>query len=117
MEEVIIEFETAKLAKEKGFNRFSKIIYNQDKTLSYIEEEEEYNEETSILAPTQVLLQSWLRVEHNIEVNILSDQMGYMLIVVKRNVRLEVLEIERNIFERYEDALEEGLLIGLKNIE
>lgn len=116
MEEVIIEFETAKLAKEKGFNRFSKIIYNQDKTLSYIEEEK-YNGKTSILAPTQVLLQSWLRVEHNIEVNILSDQMGYMLIVVKRNVRLEVLEIERNIFERYEDALEEGLLIGLKNIE
>lgn len=138
MEEILIEFETAKLAREKGFN--IRVPYGYTFKSDFCAEKillqcfnfhnfgdcESFDWNNKIFehypngvcsAPTQALLQTWLRVKHKIEVNVLSDQIGYMLVVVKRNDRLEVLEIERNIFERYEEALEEGLLIGLKDIE
>jgi len=66
-----IEFSTAKLAKEKGFNKILQsglgfAMYNSigDKITSsaYFEKEKKY----CFLRPTQTSLQNWLREEHGL---------------------------------------------------
>ena len=103
MEEQLISFETAKLAKEKGFNIFTEYWYNKDREKCFIEHsdyclsdyfdfKELYNgriiaKEGIIFDPTQSLLQKWLREKHNIhvEINFMSRTLpfhdGYFIIL------------------------------------
>lgn len=156
MEEQLITFETAKLAKKKGFNPFKldekltqAIISNGDylyidtsiiSTTSYSFYKEDDNKaelyemrtgevssrygrfntvvdnyfgkETSANyyhAPTQSLLQKWLREKHNI----------FIQINVNFNVRIyykDELYDEIFTFHSYEGALEKGLQESLKLI-
>lgn len=75
MEEQIISFETAKLAKEKGFRENSRGKYYTEKgRISYCEKlsimsgrcRSEVSEHKECFAPTQSLLQKWIEVEHDI---------------------------------------------------
>lgn len=87
MKEQLISFETAKLAKEKGFNEYCKLQYVE--TLEHTIESHHNGNEYTIShvlprplyishlsehdipicnAPTQALLQKWLREIHNIHV-------------------------------------------------
>jgi hypothetical protein len=80
MEEQLIEFNTSRLAKEKGFyipcENFYIEYLNDDVDLFNYEEQrgsgfaELYrnNKEFKFSAPTQSLLQKWLREVHNIDV-------------------------------------------------
>ena len=77
MENKRVTFNTAKLAKEKGFNVMCNDfidIYNEESELmGYIGDnfEEKYNMAEDFInyyLPTQSLLQRWLREVHNIEV-------------------------------------------------
>ena len=73
MEEKLISFETGKLAKEKGFNIIDVHAYyhiNEGYTLGHALCYSEVNEQEDnlLLAPTQGLLQKWLREVHNINV-------------------------------------------------
>jgi len=63
MEESTVSFETAKLDKEKGFNqgRFNYPKYDEEGNVHFIGFNKGYS------APTQSLLQKWLREKHNIE--------------------------------------------------
>jgi hypothetical protein len=151
MEETLITFETAKLAKEKGFTMFkdsfkSAIIdsrnYDVQRYSFYrvIKEEqilnlnvgtnssninglwESYNDKDFIVqknyfAPTQSLLQKWLREVHNIklwvEFNYTKEWFSYYLdkyddkkIILQKDVRNQ----------SFEEALEVGLQEGLKLI-
>jgi hypothetical protein len=71
MKEQLITFETAKLAKEKEFNKsftvWSKEVYIDRKIsnrCSYAILDD------VILSPTQALLQKWLREIHNKHINV-----------------------------------------------
>lgn len=92
MEEQLISFQTAKLAKENGF----------------------------ISRPTQSLLQKWLREVHKLNVDVLTvidyfncllpNNLVYSFIIFQH----DELDRELNIYSTYEEALERGLLVALK---
>ena len=146
MNEQLIEFETAKLAKEKQFG------YDFNKTLPdyvpmfYCEsdlddvldmntlEETECQGEDIVrgdfyFRPTQSLLQKWLREIHNIHLEPKKNVDGYSCLVYPNyeldaefwvNYIMEMTDPETRkklIHKTYEEALEVGLLEGLKLIE
>lgn len=116
MKEVLITFPVAKLAKEKEFNIISKFgtessLYNKEGRHTYYSN---YGfmysglSEGYISAPTQSLLQKWLREVHNIHVEVLHRQGSHC--------------ISDKGFNTYEEALEKGLyqallLLKVKNIK
>lgn len=61
MQEQLISFETAKSAKEKGFKEKTELYYSSS-TKSYSVSYDEF------AAPTQSLLQKWLRNNYNIDI-------------------------------------------------
>lgn len=134
MEEQLISFETAKLAKEKGFNwkvlyhyRDSDII-NNGALYNFNNKEEQalWNIEL-ISASTQSLLQRWLREEHNciVEPYYLKDLLETK-ITFKATVDYykndwsgelnDEPDFYSNEYNTYEEALEEGLIAALKLI-
>lgn len=118
MKEVLITFETAKLAKQKGFDEV------KTNHLPYmLEGDDEGCIGASIYCKvyanccTQSLLQKWLREVHNIHLMVepyYNEQellvYGFDLITVK----IDEETITEGGFETYEDALEVGLQEGLK---
>lgn len=68
MEEQLVTFDTAKLAKEKGFDSNTRMMYSDDE-LQGVKLDMHGNANNFIdkySAPTQSSLQAWLRKEHNI---------------------------------------------------
>ena len=135
MEETIVSFQVAKLAKEKGFN-IPTIQYYTPKgycteSADYMTEryaESNWNngqgsyptkaEDVSCSAPTQSLLQKWLREVHEISIKI-DDYYTNSRVRFDYNV-CELGSQEDNpvgIFENYEEALEIGLQEALKLIK
>ena len=125
MEDTRITFETAKLAKEKGFpqepNRRKVPYYNYkgefngdvtDFLRKYLREEDTSDVE-SVSAPTQSLLAKWLREEHNIHLisykNINIDGYDWCYITTDGITNI-------NSYKTYEDAYEIGLQEALKLI-
>ena len=128
MEDTRITFETAKLAKEKGFpqepNRRKVPYYNYkgefngdvtDFLRKYLREEDTSDVE-SVSAPTQSLLAKWLREEHNIDVIVECDNNGdkFYKVRVWENGNYNLLYL--TLFKKYEEALEAGLQETLKYI-
>lgn len=84
MEDTIVTFETAKLAKEKGFKIPTRVMYKGNKK-SYghnnewgIDEKRldgkfPYTNQQWYSIPTQSFLQKWLREEHGIHIELLID--------------------------------------------
>lgn len=73
MEDTLISFETAKLAKDKGFNIETKHWYDQTTALNPIKGARGAMDYQNIgYAPTQSLLQKWLREKHNIIITVAS---------------------------------------------
>ena len=125
MEDTRITFETAKLAKEKGFpqepNRLKIPYYNykgefkgdvKDWLRKYLRKEDTSNVE-SVSAPTQSLLAKWLREEHNIHLiaykNINIDGYDWCYITTDGITNI-------NSYKTYEEAYEIGLQEALKLI-
>ena len=130
MEETIVSFQVAKLAKEKGFN-IPTIQYYTPKgycteSADYMTEryaESNWNdgqgsyptkaEDVSCSAPTQSLLQKWIREVHNIHITIFSQsQESWMYRITKKSQKLED-GLYGEDFYTYEEALEEGLYQAL----
>ena len=132
MEDTRINFETAKLAKEKGFpqetNRLEIPYYNYKgefkgdvsdwRIRKYIRGEDTSDIEF-VSAPTQSLLSKWLREQHNIDVWVtpyLDDKKKeYNYMIVNRNIDVYDL-ISGNEYNTYEEAYEVGLQETLKLI-
>lgn len=135
MEEQLISFETAKLAKEKGFDiNDTKYIHYKSKihephTLfprnSAAMADGDIKEYYS--APTQSLLQRWLREKNNACVTVIPDYNKKIIFACSIHIIISGMgglhtEIIRNkdnqikYYNTYEKALEEGLLTGLKLI-
>ena len=136
MQEQLISFETAKLAKEKGLEQHpTKLFYPyynykgefkgdvKDYLKKYLNEEDATNFE-NIFAPTQSLLQKWLMEKYRIFININydgNDEVFRLEIIKQNNDRSRKVFYlkEENIimmFHSYEDALEISLQEGLKLI-
>ena len=152
MEEQLITFETAKLAKEKGFDLlvyagyivylrdsdledgisylggddyactgFKDILYNLNK--SDEEKDLEFSGCRTTSAPSQSLLQKWLREEHKIHISInpIISKNDWETRVYKINPQQLLDYIKQShvylIFNTYELALEKGLQEALKLIK
>ena len=121
MKEELISFETAKLAKEKGFDEISEICFTWDsKTRVNSTKVWKDNDDTKylVLHPkfemyqnTQSLLQKWLREEKDVQIDInslASTTPRYSVGIWSFGNKDEIGELTRQ-FNTYEEALEEGL--------
>lgn len=123
MKEQLISIETARLAKEKGFNVPTKARYscatwhdNQFHIFKNGIGKCKNDEEDSISAPTQALLQKWLRKKHGIHINIdFGLQWGFQLIPIGWSGEpFSENFIDGKNWLSYEEALENGLLTALQ---
>jgi len=129
MKDEIIEFKTAKLAKERGFKENSVyMVYNPNgKIINLFHPQLEGFIATQ--APTQSLLQRWLREVHNLHVNLnLRSSHNYLLNIYSKEeevgIRTQRKEKYLNIHKTseelnnsYEQSLEIGLQEALKLIK
>jgi hypothetical protein len=126
MKEQLILFGTAKLAKEKGFKEDCTHYYNNktkilkpfmyDDNPKVISIQDGTNLGLLTIAPTQSLLQKWLREKYNIHVEItwvdtLSDIYVYHISTTANAIRPDSI-----FYHSYEEALEVGLQEALKLI-
>ena len=131
MKETLVSSEIAKLAYEKGFNLNDKGYYVPmycvdgeliKEKLGYQKELPETFEKGFIIAPTQSLLQKWLREIHSIhvcvDISLLKE--WYVNIYNIKNKPSEfgqTYEVLNEVrLKTYEEALEIGLQEGLKLI-
>ncbi len=127
MEENYILFETAKLAKEKGFNEPTFCGYKENYGKNYKGESinpylikynlklfnNKYND---FEAPTQSLLQKWLREKYSLHITIFSSsQESWMYRITKPHQQLNEGFYDED-YDTYEDALEAALIKALNLI-
>ena len=129
MQEQLISFETAKLAKEKGYNIPSDLTFKstgEEYTGTYFS-----SDPNIFFRPTQSLLQKWLREEHCIFVTALpyrdyeeKVELCFYYSLVQDSEELDdILCNEQNLnastknYPSYEEAIEVGLQKALKLIE
>lgn len=127
MKEQLINFETAKLAKEKGFNEWTNQVYRiVDKELMF--EERGHQNSLSdinkkITAPAQSLLQKWLRETQKTVVwlkpypsELEGNYINNWSVYVDNFTGMHLME-DCVLIHGYEEALEKGLQEALKLIK
>lgn len=119
MQETLITLETAKLAKEKGFNIPVRSMYLEEKLYIDTNSKGNYNDvkwvrtwrnspvDDTVSAPTQSLLQAWLRDVHNIEIAVQWFDNCYIKAVAKKPFKANTYRVEG--IDTYEEALELAL--------
>lgn len=125
MEEQLISFKTAKLAKEKGFyfltlwsywmDNKKLIITDMTPDYQFPEEVEKYKKWERYMAPTQSLLQKWLREECEIFVAVRIPENGTYK--YQSSVLSGPSWYNSDYYNTYEEALEAGLKEALKLIK
>lgn len=127
MRDELINFKTAKLAKEKGFVGLypttDYILMYFDNGIGVLGEQQGEDDcrDDFYLAPTQSLLQKWLRDVHSIHIKIEQEERNTKFYIhLYENIKLVRLELGDDItdyeFNSYEEALEVGLQEALKII-
>lgn len=127
MTEQLITFETAKLAKEKGFDEITDFIFSIEmdiKSGGWIDEninglKHSDGDNPFVSAPTQSLLQKWLREEHNIHfiIKVFYDSLLNKTTYVADPIQLGQGKTKRLLpKDTYEEALEAGLFEALNLI-
>ena len=137
MEDTLISFETAKLAKEKGVKLDINGLYWEDGSYDSGENALVYEEFQDVMsAPTQSLLQKWLREVHNCFIDILPHRDGdsknkqwkskkdvFWSVEVDyygKDFKIELTDdadFTQHFNNTYEEALEIGLQEALKLIK
>jgi len=142
-----VEFETAKLARDKGYHYSSYQAYSvwRDKIRkndicplhgyeiepepmgygSFAEIRRFYNSKQDIVAPDQADLQAWLRNEHKLDLDILRGHYDdfvkvqtYTCLILDKDKRITVRTEDNQLSHlSYEKALEKGLFDALKLIK
>jgi hypothetical protein len=120
MEEQLITIKTAKLAKEKGFDELCNNYYAGSDTIYKSKENGIHNSflfaVLSCTAPTQSLLQKWLREKYDIHIGIEpygDNTYDYVLV----SELIESDSDDEYSFATYEDALEAALYEALNLIK
>lgn len=135
MKEQLVNYKTAKLAKEKGFNEICETAYGRNADSLYYGNCTHKNSENIFLsAPTQSLLQKWLREEKDVLVEVIfSNRLSRKLYEAAHEkpslnfswkIYTSIKDPEHifnefwsdGTFETYEEALEEGLQKALKMV-
>lgn len=125
MKDEIVSFEVAKLAKEKGFDEaceYGFIIYRDG---SYVDHQDwgkrgnrnSHHDSTCAAAPTQSLLQRWLREKYDIQIEIQWDSVTYGYKVWHPDETNWTERTFTYMMHTYEQALEQALIKGLKLIK
>lgn len=126
MEEPLVNFETAKLATEKGFDIPQIYFYlggdSLHTKLDYGSWTAAHDRMDIYQAPTQSLLQKWLRETHNIHIGITlaSDYELNILIPYVYEIYIYkdgIYHVNREFYDTYEQALESGLFQSLNLVE
>lgn len=118
----LISFETAKLAKELGYDELCFHYFSMDGEAKVLREDGMYflsrgQSGRLILRPTQSQLQSWLRDEKHIDCHVLPvrftghSEISYYTYAVKN---IQPVGKQKYKFETWEQALEIGLQEALK---
>lgn len=128
MDDNLISFETAKLTKEKGFNIHCRWYFDDENGELYENKDFPHNSwNGNLFAPTQSLLQKWLRELHGVDIHITRNKPSY------REYRVEIYKVDNTPnyiyfqineenskfckwFDDYEEALEAGLVEALNLI-
>ena len=123
MKEQLITFDTAKLAKEKGFDEETLYYYRGENSLGKNSITYRKNSQMNVWddlqekwsAPTQSLFQKWLRDEYIIDINItrVGSDFPYYLQITQYGNKCDILGFDE-YFIIYEEALEKGLQEALK---
>ena len=124
MKEQLITFETAKLAKEKGFNIKTEVFFRPIKKqkVLFLKWTEYDNSKPILQRPTQSLLQKWLREKYGLcieirhWVNKSQDFLKCTFVILKIGEGSVTPETYFNTISIYEEALEKGLQEALKLI-
>jgi len=126
MEDQLITFETAKLAKKKGFNEAclecfipKGTLYNNNRENIKLTNKQLLISNCS--APTQSLLQKWLREEHRIFIWV-QPWVGANYGICSNDFYCQIylrnsLQGDTKLKNTYEEALEKGLIEALKLIK
>ena len=120
IEEEYISFETAKLAKEKGFDIPTRYGFSERGTLVRVDTSDNWNQDKGFYSrPTQSLLARWLREKYNVSVEVYSSVFRY-----QHNIRnIDSTCIGGSDYSKtngggawssYEEAMEDGLQEALK---
>ena len=119
----ICTYEVCKLAKEKGFDVPTHYAYNDNcRKAMYMELclNRNTKDSSSISAPTQSLLQRWLREEKGYYVYPFFDNESRRWTWVCRELTgdkwIQLLDFEERYFTTYELALEDALKYALENL-
>ena len=119
MEEQLVSFETAKLAKKQGFKERCHYFFNEGSGWK-IQEDYILRQDKTIEAPSQSLLQKWLREVYNTHLMVEPFYNEQKVLVYGFDLITERIEEETIVekgFKTYEEALEVGLQEALKLIE
>ena len=114
-----ITLETAKLAREKGFDLEVQWSFTDGNDQpDFFDDPENWNEyEDNFSAPTQELLRLWLRKKHNIFLNsITGHDLGTRFQIYYEEKGITYDDLYTNMFDEHEEALDEALIEGLNKI-
>jgi len=130
MEEKLISFETAKLAKEMGFGLYSFTpsgcvsMYNDNTNeIEHLLMCQSFPYDYQTICVSQSLLQRWLREEHNFIISVvpfynnttgICTLEGYTFLIFEKE-SFEAITNDED-YKTYEEALEKGLQETLKLI-
>jgi len=114
MNDTLIQFQTAKLAKEKGFDVPCEWFSSDNVVVHRDSEPVNHNSERNFISrASQSILQKWLREKHDIHVN----PFHQFLPSGKHKYGVKINNEAIDSFETYELALEAGLLSALNLIQ
>ena len=127
--EEIVTYEVAKLAKEKWFPQECDLFYNRNGKLCDERNYDSFDNEIGYYAPTQSLLQRWLREEKGIIIDVVLDwlynidfeEIRYQYrIGSKDRMHDGSIETKGIVFDKYfftyELALEDALKYALEKL-
>lgn len=126
IQESYCSFEVSKLLKKKGFNCYTTTWHQRGNGIvgDVVGKSDRYNSkgEAYTSHPTHALAQKWLREKHNIHVQIDFSYSSPFDVIWYANIYIlktqEVYQAENGKeYGTYEEALEEGLRVGLNLIE
>lgn len=120
--EEICTYEVCKLAKEKGFDVPTAEFYNDDGNIGCYPRAFNHNEfpDGDYAAPTQSLLQRWLREEKGVVVipyfqSVLKRWSATYELLPPRHSKYTFIDLRKG-FRTYELALEDALKYALENL-
>lgn len=118
MDDNIISYKTAELARKKGFVYKTYAFYWTDTKQLIIDDYFAEHSGVHLSAPTQSLLEKWLRNFHKIHIAVYPIKEFWEGDVRKldKKINSSFITLEAGIYKTYEEALEAGLLEALIKI-